>query len=233
MPFYITGGGDQSCYHAMDKDFMENIPNNSKILAIPLAVDPEEYDEVMERAEECFNNKKVSEIILCSDPAELEESDIEDYAAIFIEGGNTFQLVKTVRQSPIFNLLENFLENDGIIYADSAGAIILGSSVKTAFLGETPDEDHERIQDLRGLGLIDNWSIHCHFELEESDDINDLLYEEGYPIICLPETTAVKIMDNDLTVFGTGDVDIFTFTTHKSVAAGTSICLEQILNKTG
>ena len=230
MPLYLTGGGDQQCFHSLDKLFAENMPHGARILAIPLAVDPEEYDDVLERAEDCFSSKKIEEIALCPELDKLTEDELNEYDAVFIEGGNTFQLVKVVRQSPIFDLLEAFLADGKSIYADSAGAIILGTSVKTAFLGEEADEDLNRLQDFRGLGLLEDWTVHCHYELDESDDLNSLLYDEGYPIICIPEPCAVFIDGDTLRVYGKGSVDLITFTGQTSLKSGESIELSKAIS---
>ena len=48
-----------------------------------------------------------------------------NYSAIFIGGGNTFKLLKGIKDRGAFSKLKDFINNNGIIFGGSAGAIIL------------------------------------------------------------------------------------------------------------
>ena len=233
MALYLTGGGDQDDFRNLDRVFLENLPIDSKILTIPVASDFEDYDDVLERAEDCFHHKKVTDIILCEDIDKISEADLAGYEAVFIEGGNTFQLIQAVRRSSFFKHLEKYVAGGGNIYADSAGAIVLGNHVKTAFLGEDADEDNEKLQDYRGLGLVGGWSFHCHYEEGDKEGVQDLMYETGSPVIALPEPAGIYISGNEAQVFGKDSLDVFTFTGCKTIEPMEKFNLETILEMAG
>lgn len=231
MPLYLTGGGDQEDFRGLDRLFLENLPKGAAILVIPLAVEGD-YEEALERAEDCFAGKKVDAIDMCEDVDKLAWEDLEKYDAVFIEGGNTFVLIQAVRQSAFFKNLQRYLEAGHSIYADSAGAIVLGTNVRTAFFGEEGDEDEKRLQDYRGLGVIGPWTVHCHYEPGDQDEIQDLLYDSGHPILALAEPTGVCIDGNTVKVFGRAPLEVFTFTGHKTFQPGATLDLDDVQQDT-
>lgn len=211
MSLYLTGGGDQENFTTLDGHFLNALPQDAKLLVLPWAVDPEDYQDVLERLEECFHHKRVSKIDLAQSPEDLTLDFLLQYEALIIEGGNTFQLIKTVRQTNAFTLIKDYYQKGKMIYADSAGAIILGEDVQTAFLGDDADEDHESLQDYRGIGVAQSWTIHAHYEADDFDNLNDLLYDKGHPIIALPEEGGILIRDNTIYPMGSSPIDLITF----------------------
>ena len=230
MPLYLTGGGEQEDFKQLDRRFIQDLPHDAPILVVPLAMEEDEYEDALERAEDCFPHKKIHDIVLCEDVNQIPLDELLSYSAVFIEGGNTFKLIQAVRQSQFFQNLEQFLQQGKAIYADSAGAIVLGDNVKTAFLGEDADEDEAKLQDYRGLGLIGQWSVHCHYEADEAEDLQNLLYEVGTPILALAEPVGVFIDGSHLEVFGKDSLEIFTFTGRKDHTPGSAVDLDQALS---
>ena len=234
MALFLTGGGDQSSFNKLDKLdklFINSLPDNAKILLIPLACEIEEYNDVLERIEETFHHKKITQIRMIKNSNELTKDIIEDFDAIIIDGGNTFKLIKELRDSSCFSLLKSFYSMGKHIYADSAGAIILGSDVQTAFLGDDGDEDQKRLQDYRGLDLIDGFAIHAHAtsdEFDEFDDLNDLLYDKGNPILALAEETGIHINDGELEVFGLERLESISFSGRKTISIGERVKLDEL-----
>jgi len=205
MAIYLTGGGDQETFKQLDKLFMEELPTSSIIGLFAQAAD--DQDEALERVEYYFNSKNISKIELITNP----KTDLSIYAALMIEGGNTFNLISSVRDSNFFNSIKSFYKSGKPIYADSAGAIILGSDVHTAFLGDDGDEDQNALQDYRGLDILSPWCIHAHATPEDFEQVQDILYNIGSPVLALSEETGVILTENELTVYGTTDLWVFNF----------------------
>lgn len=149
-----------------------------------------------------------------------------EYDAVFIEGGNTFKLIKEVRNSHLFEHLKEFIKASKIIYADSAGAIVLGSDVHSAFLGDEADEDKAKLQDYRGLGLIGPWAIHCHYEPEDFEAMQDLLYANGFSFLALAEPVGIYLDNGDMEVFGEGTLEVLDFEGHRSIPVGEKIKID-------
>lgn len=216
MAIYLTGGGDQETFTQLDKLFMSELPTDSTIGLFAQACD--DQDEALERIEYYFDSKNISSIELVTDP----NTDLSKYQALMIEGGNTFALIREIRDSNFFNSIKDFSKTGKPIYADSAGAIVLGSDIHTAFLGDDGDEDQLSLQDYRGLDILSPWCIHAHATPEDFEDVQDILYNIGSPVLALSEETGVCIRENELKVFGNTDLWVFNFEGRFSVSPGDS-----------
>jgi dipeptidase E len=218
MSIYLTGGGDQEHFKALDSYFISQLQAPANLLLVPQACEEDEYDDVLERLESVFLGKYVESIELLMEPDLISVDQLLNFDGILLEGGNTFQLINALRNSPFFNHLKHFAQAGKPIYGDSAGAIILGSDVGTAFLGEEGDEDFLNLQDYRGLDLIPPWSVHAHHEPEDKELLEQLLYDKANPIIALPEEGAVFLDGMNIISLGTVPVELITFSGTESLA---------------
>lgn len=81
-----------------------------------------------------------------------ENMDFSSYDIIYMIGGNTFYLLKELREK---NLAEKIIQaiNNGVIYiGSSAGSIILGKTIETAL---PYDENWVNLVDFKGLNIVD------------------------------------------------------------------------------
>jgi peptidase E len=216
VAIYLTGGGDQEHFQSLDKTFIKELPNGAQIGLLAQATD--DAHEAMERVVYYFHDKKIKSIELIENP----NTDLLSYDALMIEGGNTFNLIRAVRESRLFSSLKSYAQTNRPIYADSAGAIILGSDVHTAFLGDDGDEDELKLQDYRGLDIINPFCVHAHATADEFDELQDLLYQTGSPILALAEECGVCIKDKTITVYGDHELWLLDFESRKTIPIGES-----------
>lgn len=214
MAIYLTGGGDQEQFSSLDRKFIDELPKNAKIALLAQAADDQQ--EALERIEYYFKSPEISTIDIIKD----HNTDLSDYDALMIEGGNTFNLIRAVRDSNFFNSIKSFHKSSKPIYADSAGAIILGSDVHTAFLGDDGDEDELSLQDYRGLDILNPWCVHAHATSEDLDQLNDQLYQIGSPFLALAEETGIIINNDTIEVYGSHPLWIVDFEGVKSINVG-------------
>jgi len=112
----------------------------------------------------------------------MKVSGLQQYTAIFIGGGNTFKLLKEIKDSRFDEKLLEYLNHGGFVYGGSAGAIIFGKTIKSA---EYADINNVGLTDLSGFNLIGGKDIFCHYSANDNEFIknydNDLyiLYEES------------------------------------------------------
>ena len=81
-----------------------------------------------------------------------ENIDFSSYDIIYMIGGNTFYLLKELREK---NLAEKIIQaiNNGVIYiGSSAGSIILGKTIETAL---PYDENWVGLENFEGLNIVD------------------------------------------------------------------------------
>ena len=135
-------------YNLLNKDI-----NTIKLLFITIAVDgkkdtdrtwlEEEYATILDLG---IKEENITEY-------HYEENiDFSSYDIIYMIGGNTFYLLKELREK---NLSEKIIQaiNNGVIYiGSSAGSIILGKTIETALLY---DENWVNLVDFEGLNIVD------------------------------------------------------------------------------
>lgn len=223
MALFLTGGGEQEEFQNLDRLFIESLPNNALIGILPQAADDEQ--DVLERIEQDFSHKKINDFKLVLD----DSTNLDQFDAIMIEGGNTFELIKSIRDTNFFSLLKNYFATEKPIYADSAGAIMLGSDIQTAFLGDDADDDHLKLQDYRGINLISSWAVHAHATDDDLEQLKDLLYDKSNPILVLEEETGVYIKNDELQVLGSAPLKIITFSGISSYEVGSKISFDQLI----
>ncbi|ENH97657.1 hypothetical protein J416_04406 [Gracilibacillus halophilus YIM-C55.5] len=146
------------------------------------------------------------------------DRNLKQFSAIYIGGGNTFRLLKDFKETCFTNVLKEYLAKGGIIYGGSAGAIIFGQDIRTC---SHMDSNDVGLQDFHGLGLVENYSIWCHYNGENDAVINNYIFEYKNPVISLPEETALFIDDEVITVIGTKPAILFNEENKKVIQPGT------------
>ena len=128
MKIFLCGGGSDYKTIEANKKLNEIINHNKPILYIPLAMDEKvhSYDSCLEWVKQELSCVEVQNIEMVRTFEELANKKYNNYSAIFIGGGNTFKLLKGIKDSGSFDKIKNYIEQDGIIFGGSAGAIILG-----------------------------------------------------------------------------------------------------------
>jgi len=226
VQFILTGGGDYEHFKGTDKIFRESIKAGSKILILPYAGDEDSYDNVREHVESLLPGPLNVECEMLRRPEDVSLDLVKSCFGFYVEGGNTFDLITAVRQSNIETHLKQLAGSSCVFYADSAGAILLGRSVKTAFFGDDADDDAARLQDYRGLDLMDQWTVHAHYTPEDDEVVQNFVWEEGTPIIALHEESAISIQaDKELSALGTSPSWIFTAAGKTKVGVGETVVL--------
>lgn len=135
-------------YRLLDKDISQ-----IKLLYITIAVDGEKDTDRKWLEEEYATilNLGIKKENITEYHYE-ENVDFSSYDIIYMIGGNTFYLLKELKEK---NLVKKIIQaiNNGVIYiGSSAGSIILGKTIETAL---PYDENWVGIEDFTGLNIVD------------------------------------------------------------------------------
>lgn len=206
----MTGGGDSSHFLEIDQYFIDQLGDAPKLLYFPFAQEKKYWEDGHSRISETFSSIKFSEIKMCRSLKKLDWETLKNYSAIYIDGGNTFDLMNKIRNTHSYELLKRFLHNGGVINGDSAGAIVLGSHLATAHFGDIGDENATKLISYQGLNIFGDWAIHCHYQESENEEIMAFTNTYGFPVIALSENSAIALDRGLLRVIGEAPVVIFT-----------------------
>jgi len=141
-----------------------------------------------------------------TDLSQKRLADVTHFSAIYIGGGNTFKLLHDFKQTGFDHLLLQFLDQGGIVYGGSAGAIVLGKSIMTAsFL----DPNEVALQDTTGLDLLQGYSVWCHYQREDDLKIRAYIEQYQHPVIALSEQTGLCVDADGMHVVGFAPIIVF------------------------
>lgn len=222
MKLFLCGGGSGEKTVLANKKFNEVINHSKPLLYVPLAMDEEKYsyDGCLEWIKEELKDVNVPYIDMVRTFTELKTKNYYDYCAIFIGGGNTFKLLKGLKESGAFVKIKEYLQEDGIVYGGSAGAIIFGKDITSCI---SMDNNDVGLEDTIGFNLLDGKSIFAHYTnyknkytLEENERLQHLytnslieFSKTKGEVIGLPEEDTIIIKDDKIEVIGTRPYFVF------------------------
>jgi dipeptidase E len=209
MKLVMSGGGESEGFLKLDAHFLTLLPNNPSLLLIPMAGEPDTYDDALERIVDTFSTINFENIEMILDLSTLDWECLKNFDAIYIDGGNTFRLMDQVRKTHFYELLRKFIHKGGVINGDSAGAIIMGSHLETAHFGDEGDENETELISYQGLNLLGDIAIHCHYKESEEQQIQSFVEEYGLPVIALNETAGISIENDNLKILGNCEVHFY------------------------
>ncbi|MDO8558879.1 MAG: Type 1 glutamine amidotransferase-like domain-containing protein [bacterium] len=152
--------------------------------------------------------KTMSEIDLRNETEKSLNDKFKNFDVIFVEGGNTFYLMKYIWESGFDKAIKPFLDNGGIYFGISAGSIVVGKDISCSGWDPAWDENTVGLEDMRGLGLVD-FIISPHYAPEEDAVINENKSKVSCPIFALTDSQAILINGEDVRFIGPGEFKKF------------------------
>jgi len=225
MNLFLSGGGSGKKSILLDRKFAESLDKSKPLLYIPIAIDKKKhpYDDCLKWISNTFNPLGIKKIELWTEKDILikQESDLQKFCGIYIGGGNTYYLLKELKNSGFIDKLKKIIKTGISVYGGSAGAIILGKTIQT-----TSDKNNVKIKDFSGLDVIKGYSIFCHYgKPEESKWVDYSIKKNNInKAIALPEDCGLYVTDKKIEVVGFSSAYI-TNKKMKEIKPGTIIDL--------
>ena len=207
MRLFLCGGGSGEQTSEAIQRLNEIINNNKPILYVPLAMDEVKhpYEDCFEWIKDELKSVSVPYIEMVRTFQELESKNYYEYSALFIGGGNTFKLLKGLKETRCFEKIKEYIDNDGIVFGGSAGAIIFGEDINTCRFA---DKNEVGLLDTKGFNVLNGISLLCHYTNQNAErtKINtDYLtgLSKDRKIIALPEEDTMFINGKSIEIIGT------------------------------
>lgn len=196
MKLVLSGWGNHTDSIKIDTIY-KNMLVWKSILYIPRAMYPNKYESCHTWIQNIFPSSQWYTVHTLSDKDFIENPQdyLNLYDGIYIWGGNTYRLLKLIKETWFSQIIENFLAHDKPIYWGSAWAIIMGKNINTS-------EDRNIIKfwldDCLWFNQCNNSSLACHYTWSSSSDseLTDYVKHFQIPVLALPEWTWV-IYDGD------------------------------------
>lgn len=188
---YLSGGGSEKDSRLLDYEFTSVLNKEKPVIYVPNAMEAQKYKGAFSWFTSVMSRYQINNVILCASlKVELSPTDI---AGIYIGGGNSTKLLHEIKSKNFDQFIFNAVENNVPIYGGSAGAVILGKSIKTV-----PEARSFSNLQSHGLDLLGGFSVFPHFlptqEIDHSICTDDL--------IAIPERSGVYYDGNCIKNFG-------------------------------
>ncbi|MYL70715.1 hypothetical protein GLW00_07630 [Halobacillus litoralis] len=176
----LSGGGSAKQNKEAHKTLAERMDKDKPLLYIPVAGDPvrRPHEESFCYIKRCLIPYGVTQFEMWTDLNNHSVVDIQTFAGIYISGGCSLKLRRLVSESGFYSALSEFYKRGGIIFGQSAGAILLGND--RAGLHE-------------GLNLVENYRIWCHYKAEMEGKSSFLSDKESSRILAMEDGGSVLV----------------------------------------
>ena len=123
----------------------------------------------------------------------VDYTTVRDFDAIYMCGGNTFFLLKKVKESGFDKILKEFLEEGKLYVGVSAGSIIVGPNIEGAGWGSEADVNDIELKDLKGLNFT-SLAVYPHYKVRLKKEIENYRKRVAYEVVTLTDRQALLIL---------------------------------------
>lgn len=128
----------------------------------------------------------------------LKEKDV-----IYVQGGNTFYLLKHVRESGFDKVVKELTDKGAIYIGVSAGSILAGPTIESA-AWKNQDRDIVGLKDLTALNFVP-FLIFVHYNPEHRPILEKEIPRSKYPVRILTDEQAFLVKDDEAKLVGKGE----------------------------
>lgn len=211
MQLFLSGGGSSADSAELDKKFIASVAAGKPVLYIPIAINTEKYpySGCLAWIQKNFRHLGFDNFVMWieEDLKGKREEDFKQFGGVYIGGGNTFKLLKELKEFGTAEILKHLAARGIPIYGGSAGAIILTRSIIPAL---SADENLVGLTDFSALSLLRGFDIWCHYAEGMEDEIRACMRTNRIEkIIAIPESAGLYVTDGGIEAVGPSDVTVF------------------------
>lgn len=161
--------------------------------------------DYLERDKKFFSEQKMDFEEIDLDVYKDKETELLDkllgFELIFLEGGNTFYLMKSIRESGFDKVIEKLLTK-GVIYSGaSAGVYVACPSIEMALLKHQDKYEHYGVTDFTGMNLVP-FLMSVHYKAEYVALLRERVKQAKYPVKILTDDQAILVEGDKYTLVG-------------------------------
>lgn len=121
---------------------------------------------------------------------------------IFVEGGNTFYLLKAVRESGFDKVIKELIVKGVIYIGSSAGSYIICPTIEMATWRKPGEEkDNFGVNDLTAMNLVP-FLVKAHYQPEMKDFLKEKIYQSQYQTKVLMDGQAILVEGDNYKLVG-------------------------------
>jgi dipeptidase E len=222
MKLFLSGGGSKEQSESLDKAFADSINKKKPLLYIPIAINNKKhpYPECLIWLKDTFDKLGVTNYTMW-DEKDLylwQKEEVTNFSGIYIGGGNTPYLLKTLKDTGCWNFIKEAVSKSVPIYGGSAGAIIFAKTIIPCLI---LDENFVGLKDMSAMNMLNEKELWAHYEPENDKIIKEFTTKYDLKeIIALPEETGIVLENNSIKILGKKSAFIFSGKNKKEIKSG-------------
>ncbi len=146
------------------------------------------------------NGYPIEEIDIENKTKEEIKNFFKDKNIIHMEGGNTFYLLKAIRETGFSEVLKELLGEGKVYIGTSAGAYIMCPTIEVSNWNET-GKDRFNITDFTALNYVP-FLLKVHYTDEQEIKITEKIKTSKYPLRILRDGQGILVENNEYTFIG-------------------------------
>jgi dipeptidase E len=200
---FLSGGGDIEMSYSFDSLFFNSLPQSAHVLYIPVAMattmtkTEASFDWFSKLISSHSNSDRHLDFTMWNAGDSLPI--LHNYDAVYVGGGNTYRLLVVLEKLGMLDALKKYIRNSGVYYGGSAGAVIVGKSLRTV-----EEENLKNYSKHDGMNFINNLSIFPHFSdnEEQKNAVKIICSDHDLIVAALPEGSGLVIDECGINVYG-------------------------------
>lgn len=130
---------------------------------------------------------------------------LKDKNAVYVEGGNTFYLLKAVRESGFDTVIKELIEKGMVYIGSSAGSYIACPTIEMA-TWKKPGEEKENfgVTDLTGMNLVP-FLVKAHYDPDQDELLKEKISQSKYETKVLKDGQAFLVEGGQYQLVGEGE----------------------------
>ncbi len=126
---------------------------------------------------------------------------LHDKDVIYVQGGNTFYLLKAIQKSGFEEVAKHLISRGAIYVGVSAGSYVAGPTIEQA--NWIHDHNKFGLTDLTGMNLVP-FMLFVHYVPEYKDLLQETIPKSKYEYKILTDDQAILVRDDDYKLVGKG-----------------------------
>ncbi len=127
------------------------------------------------------------------------------FDVLYMQGGNTFYLLKAIRGSSFEQAIRERLAEGMIYIGVSAGAYVACPSIEQSTWKHPDKYDRCGVTDFTGMALVP-FLVSVHYDPQYEAAVRDGIATSAYPVRILTDEQALKVEDGTVTFLGPKEI---------------------------
>lgn len=166
-----------------------------RVIFIPTASRTEEELKYVAESRQELIGLGIGDIVTLNLDHPVTADEIKSADVVYVCGGNTFYLLKKIRESGLDKLLPDF---QGLYVGVSAGSIVVGPNIEVA---GPWDENDVELSDTTGMKMTD-FAVVPHYQRKDQAVVQDFKKRANYEIVELTDNQAVLVDGGQRKIIG-------------------------------